>query len=106
MGMSLEEQETVIQFNRSDEHATVYSSDSTMITKLDRLCKSSPDYFKMTKAERDKDGHIISKFYSVANKSLISLRSKIMERNLTEEERQILSERARTNFKKKCCFSR
>lgn len=100
MGMSLEEQETVIQFNRTDDHATVYTSDSTMMTKLDRLCKSSPKFYKKTREEKDREGHIVGKFYSVTNKSLVSLRSKKVEKNLSEEERQILSERARFNFKK------
>ena len=100
MGVSLEEQETVIQFNRTDEHATVYTSDSTMMTKLDRLCKSSPKFYKKTREEKDREGHIVGKCYSVANKSLVSLRTKKVEKNLSEEERQILSDRAKSNFKK------
>ena len=44
MGVPLEEQETVIQFNRTDSHATIYTSDSTMITKLDHLCEDAPEF--------------------------------------------------------------
>ena len=55
MGVAVEEQETVIQFNRSDSHATIYTSDSTMITKLDHLCEDAPEFYSVDKVETVKE---------------------------------------------------
>ena len=99
MGVSLEEQETVIQFNRTNSHATIYTSDSTVMTKLDKLCESSPDYYKLDR-EETMEGKIVGKFYTLADKTRVSFRSKKVERNLSAEERQKLSERAKSNFRK------
>ena len=41
----LEEQETLIHFMRGEDFATISTTDSTMITKLDKLCKSNPDMY-------------------------------------------------------------
>lgn len=37
MGIGTDEQETVVQFNRNGKTATIYTSDSTVMTKLDKL---------------------------------------------------------------------
>lgn len=98
MGITLEEQETVIQFNRTDAHATIYTSDSTIMTKLDKLCDSSPDYYKLTKTETV-EGKVVTKFYRLEDKTRISFRSKKVERNLTEEQKEQFRERIKnTNF--------
>ena len=97
--ITLDEQETVIQFNRTDKGATIYTSDTTIMTKLDKLCDSSPNYYKLER-EETAEGKVVGKFYKLADKTRISFRSKKIERILTEEERQKLSERARNNFKK------
>lgn len=34
MGLSLEEQETVVNYSRTDVRATIYTSDSTVMTSL------------------------------------------------------------------------
>jgi hypothetical protein len=39
MTVSIEEQEVCINMMRDEKFATIYASDSTYITKLDRLCK-------------------------------------------------------------------
>lgn len=94
MGITLEEQETVIQFNRTDAHATIYTSDSTIMTKLDRLCDSAPDNYKLTRVDTV-EGKTIAKFYSLADKTRISFRTKKVERNFTDEEKQKMAERLR-----------
>lgn len=94
MGISIEEQETVIQFNRTDVGATIYTSDSTMITKLDKMCVSAPENYKLDRTETI-DGKVIAKFYKLADKTRISFRARKMERNLTDEERQNIAERFR-----------
>ena len=90
----LEEQETIIQFNRTDKSATVYTSDSTMMTKLDKLCESAPEYYTLEKQETI-DGDVASKFYKLSDKKMISLRSKKVERVMTEEQKKIAAERMR-----------
>lgn len=39
MSVAVAEQETVICISRDSEECTVYTSDSTMMTKLDKLAK-------------------------------------------------------------------
>ena len=91
--VSLAEQETVIQFNRDSKECNIWTSDSTMITKLDKRCKTSPEYYTLTKEEHDQDGNIVGKFYKLTDKGLISLRS--TKRVLTEEQKQMAAERLR-----------
>ena len=45
MTVSLEEQEICINSMRDEKFATIYASDSTYTTNLDRLCKESPDTY-------------------------------------------------------------
>lgn len=45
--LSLEEQETHISWMRTDSHATIYTSDSTQMTRLDRLGKTNPDIYSL-----------------------------------------------------------
>ena len=39
------EQETVVNFMRGEDFATVSTSDSTMKTKFDKLCENSPGFY-------------------------------------------------------------
>ena len=100
MGAALEEQETVIQFNRSDPYATIYTSDATIMTKLDKLCTNAPGNYSLVKTEKDKEGHIVGKFYRLEDKKMVSLRKEKRKVELSDEKRQKLSERAKSNFKK------
>ena len=90
----LDEQETIIQFTRDQKFATIYTSDSTMITKLDKLCETAPDNYKLEKSETI-DGGLVSNFYRLEDKSLISFRSKKVTLNLSDEQRKVLSDRMR-----------
>lgn len=99
MGVSLEEQETVIQFTRDSKECNIYTSDSTMMTKLDKLCKDSPDYYKLLKEETT-SGEVVGKLYKLSDKKMISFRSKKTTLELTDEQREKLRERALSNFKK------
>ena len=44
MTVSIEEQEICINAMRDEKFATIYASDSTYITKLDKLCKETWTY--------------------------------------------------------------
>lgn len=98
--VSLEEQETVIQFNRVEKQAIIYTSDSTMMTKLDRMCANAPGNYSLKSESNDKDGKVVGKTYVLADKTRLSFRSKKTERNLSDEARRKLGERAKHNFKK------
>ena len=79
------EQETVIVMLRSEDIANISTSDTTMKTKLDKLCDNNPDYYSL---ESD-DGYY--KNYICSDKSLISFRAKKHE--MSDEARAAASER-------------
>lgn len=79
------EQECVINFMRGEDFATVSTSDSTMKTKLDKLCEESPEYYSLI------DENNYYKTYRVADKSLISFRKK--KKEMSEEMRDAASAR-------------
>jgi hypothetical protein len=97
----LNEQETVIQFAREGKECRIWTSDSTMITKLNKLCKSSPNYYKLTKKTKTQDGELAGNYYTLSDKSLLSLRSIKKSIVLTEEQKQILADRMRNINKNK-----
>lgn len=85
----LDEQETTVQFNRINDYANICTSDSTVKTKLDKLCKNNPTHWTLL----SDDGVFSS--YRCTPKSLISFRSKVAQREYTEEQRQQLADRLR-----------
>ena len=91
MGVSIAEQETCITFSRDEEYANIYTSDTTMMTKYDKFAQSDdcPDWTCL-KEIRDMYGNLVAKVYR-----LISSRSSIVKRELTEEQRQEAAERLR-----------
>ena len=86
MGLSLSEQELIINASRDEDFATAYCSDVTWITKFDKLVKKSPDLFEVV--SQDKYG----KTYRFPKK-LISVRSAIVTREMTEEQKDLAAER-------------
>lgn len=83
MFVNLEEQETVINFSRTEDKAILYTSDRTWMTKMDKLVKSNPKMFKVVEENE------ISKRYEFP-KSLLTVRKGYV--NLTEEQRKARSE--------------
>lgn len=49
--IGLEEQETHISYMRNDSYAEIFTSDSTQMTRLDRLCKTNPEVYSMIREE-------------------------------------------------------
>ena len=89
MTVSIEEQEICINAMRDEKFATIYASDSTYITKLDRLCKESPDMYSLI----EDTGR--GKKYLLNNKTLISFRAKKTTRVMTDEQKKASAERLR-----------
>ena len=93
INITLEEQETTINFSRTQDAVDVWTSDKTVMTKLDKLCNSAPDFYKLIAEHRAQDdiGAITSKEYRISDKRMLSFRS--MKRNLTEEQKRERAER-------------
>lgn len=87
VSISISEQEVCINFMRDEDFATIYTSDTTYMTKLDKLCKTSPDMYVLI-ADTGR-----GKTYRVEDKTLISFRAK--KRELSEEQKIAASERMR-----------
>lgn len=85
MSVGIEEQETHISYMRDESFAKVYTSDSTQITRLDKLCKANPDMYKLI----EDTGR--GKNYMITDKGLITLRAK--KREMTEEQKQNAAKR-------------
>ena len=95
MCVPVNEQETVITVSRDSNEATIYTSDTTVMTKLDNLCGSS-DEWELTGTDRAKlTGDVLAKNYSVKNKSLGSFRTRKTKREMTDEQREAAAERLR-----------
>ena len=92
MGIALDEMETTISFSRTGAHAEVWTSDTTMYTRLDKLCKESPAMYSCTEEARNRNGELLSKTYRIADKSMLSFKPRKRQVVLTEEEK---AERAR-----------
>jgi len=87
MGKSLDEQETTITWLRSDEYASIYSSDSTMITRFDKFVATGD--WEVIREERVL-GEVVGKWYR-APKSLLYGRPAKLRRKFSDEERKALS---------------
>ena len=83
-GLPVNEQETVITIDRETRRATIYTSDTRYINKLDKR-------YERVREHRNCDG-ITAVEYEVDEK-LISFRSGIVKQNLTEEQRQKIAAR-------------
>jgi len=83
--VSISEQEVCINFMRDEDFATIYTSDTTYVTKLDKLCKTSPDMYSLI----SDTGR--GKTYHVEDKTLIRFRAK--KREMSEEQKIAAGER-------------
>lgn len=83
--LPVSEQETITSCMRDQDFAIVYTSDTTMITKFNKLCKNSPEYYSLI--ERNKYGNR----YKIADKTLVSYRQK--KKEMSEENKNAASER-------------
>mgnify|MGYP000974231578 CR=1 FL=1 len=82
-GLPAAEQECVITIDRDTRRATIYASDTRYINKLDKL-------YERVREHRNCDG-ITAVEYEVPEK-LISFRSGIVKRTLTDEQKKAFTE--------------
>lgn len=99
MGLNISEQETSVSFARDSDICIVYTSDSTVMTKLDKLVESDNlPHWKLKEEHRLLNGELIGKTYET-HKRLISFRSNISTREMSDEQKEAASERFRKMWK-------
>lgn len=99
MNTPIYEQETIVRFYRDEDRATVYTSDITMMNKLDKMVATSGDWY-LVGSHNFKDGTIADKTYECP-KRLISFRTKVVEQKpLTEEQKEAKRELLRKNTRR------
>lgn len=93
MGLLIEEQETHINFNRDDERATIYTSDTTMMTKLNKLLELQDTEWRLESESRlQKNNELIGMTYSCPVE-FISFRTKKSTRVFSEDEKKRIAAR-------------
>ena len=101
MGLNISEQETTVSFTRDSDICTVYTSDSTVMTRLDKLAESDKSpHWKLKEEHRLQNGELVGKTYET-HKRLISFRANITTREMSEEQREAASERFRQMWRDK-----
>ena len=89
------EQETTISFYRDGKLVDVWTSDTTIMTKFDRKCIESPEDYKCIEVGKSLDGLLTNKRYIINNKKLVSFRSGVSKRKITDEQRARAAEHMR-----------
>ena len=85
MNIPIYEQETVIQVSRDSDKMNIWTSDTTMMTRLDKLCEKSNRW--TCTSEGKIDGDVVNKEY-VEDKALLSLIPNTRKmKPLTEEQK-------------------
>lgn len=96
MNVPIYEQETVIQISRDSDKMEIWTSDTTMMTRLDKLCEKSNRWVCTSVGKIE--GDVVNKEY-VGDKELLSLLpDKRKVKPLTEEQkaqRRALLEKAK-----------
>jgi len=101
MGLSISEQETTISFMRDSDICMIYTSDSTIMTRLDKLAESEKaPHWTLKEEHRLQGGELVGKTYET-HKRLISFRSDIAIREMTDEQKEAAVERIKEWREKK-----
>lgn len=88
------EQEVIISFNAAEDTAELYTADPVMIRKMDRIVEENPEQFS-GKVHSTYQGKVYAKQYFFP-KRFVSIRTKDIVRNVSEEQR----EKAREQMKR------
>lgn len=91
---NMSEQETTIQYSRDGKELHLYTSDNTIVTKMNRLLNAPGTKWRLEKTTY-LDGEPTGYFFVCEDKRVVSLKAKVAEntRQYTEEEKDILRER-------------
>lgn len=97
-GLTTEEAETIIITRKDSDRATITTSDSVMFTKLRRNIINDPTH-KEWKIEdytigyHEKNPYHVVELVVSCPRKLVSLRSKTLTREITDEQREALRDR-------------
>lgn len=91
MRLSRYEQEVIINFNAEDEETSLYTANPVWIRKMYKILRQNPEQFRLGRVERIK-GEIVSKEYFFP-KRFVTIRTKDVKHNLTDEQKKELAER-------------
>lgn len=101
MGLPVFEQETTVSFSRGSDVCTIYTYDSTVMTRLDKLEESdNAPHWKLKEEHRVRGGELVGKTYET-HKCLISFRVNITTRELTDEQKEAVVDRMREYHRKR-----
>lgn len=87
MILSKYEQETIINYNQEEKTATIYTCDRSLISKLNKLSEKDSTIIETNGDEYSRTYTLPKKYISVK-----------IPRQLSEEQRHKLAERAKLNF--------
>ena len=88
MGITREEQETIITYDRAGQSMNVYTADPFLMARLDKL----PDVYKKVRVQKQ-GGVVVSAEYE-ADKALVTLRTKKPAiRKMSDGEKREVAER-------------
>ena len=85
--LTKDERETILVYNEADGYWTIYSAVQPHIRKFDKL------NYPITDIDYYPDGEVAGKFYQVP-KNAISFKDPTKKRNISDEQKQALRERA------------
>ena len=97
-GIATDESETIIITRKDSPEATITTSDSTMFTKIRRNILADPEHKdwkvqSFTRTTADKNPLHFVELIVTCPKKLVSLRSKTVTRELTEEQKEAMRDR-------------
>jgi len=96
-GLTAEEKETAINWYYGDKTVVLSTSDNTVLTRLKKIARNSPNHIKIRKVNCAVDGTPYGITVELTKK-LVKIVTKIPDkREMTDEERAKISERFHSN---------
>lgn len=85
-----DERETIINFNDEEEIANLYTCNRSMMTKMDKLCKSNPDIFQLDEYDESSKTYLFpKKLVSIRRPVKLTAKQKEARKNNAKKLRKI-----------------
>ena len=91
--MSDEIETTITMTGNGADGFRVYTTSNSMLTKIGKLLDAPDTAWKLEKVERYSDGVHSGYFFTCSAKSCLQLKAKKISRELSEEEKEALTQR-------------
>ena len=93
-GVFVNEAETIITFSRLDARAHVYTTESTMLTKLKALLRKDPENWKLEDyTVSAEDPEVLTSVEFSCPRKLVSFRTTLPKKEYSDEEKIALANR-------------